>query len=95
VRHWRSVPLSFICVPEISFPILKTKKPTVSVRELNARLSQLHVMSGVSVDLHVWFAGVAYVTPWAVTRWLTGRRKFRGPVLALLERLECERGSKR
>jgi hypothetical protein len=37
-----------------------------------------------------WFARQAHVKPWSVTRWLTGRRRFRGAALSLLERLEAQ-----
>lgn len=42
-----------------------------------------------------WFARKADVNPWTVTRWLTGRRPFRGPPLALLEALEAQVSKRR
>lgn len=40
-----------------------------------------------------WFARQARVQPWTVTRWLTGRRRFDGPALSLLEQLELKAAS--
>lgn len=48
----------------------------------------MHVESGSTDALHVWFARLARVTPWTVTRWLNGKRQFRGAALSLLEQLE-------
>lgn len=45
--------------------------------------------------MHVWFAGLARVTPWTVTRWLRGQRQFRGAALSLLEQLEAQSSTRR
>jgi hypothetical protein len=66
----------------------------ITAKELRARLLCLHAASGNSSKLHIWFAGVARVTPWAAKRWLEGKRKFRGPALALLEQLELSNNGK-
>lgn len=49
-------------------------------------------LTGATSDrgARVWFAAQARVRPWTVTRWLTGRRTFRGPAAALLETLEAQ-----
>ena len=37
-----------------------------------------------------WFARRARVKPYSVSRWLKGRRRFRGAAAALLEELEAQ-----
>jgi hypothetical protein len=46
-------------------------------------------LTGYRDGRHVaWFADVAHVTTWTVQRWLSGRRRFTGPAVAVLEQLE-------
>lgn len=67
-------------------------RPTsISSEEFRSRLLSVYfTLEKTTVDdgVHVWFAAFAQVTPWTVTRWLNGQRRFRGAALSLLEQLE-------
>lgn len=54
------------------------------------RVYMAHTGSLSEYGSKAWFAAQLDVAPGTVTRWLTGRRRFRGAAKKLLENLEAQ-----
>lgn len=72
----------------------RQREPRFSM-ELLARIERVYLHLEQRSTPHgarAWFARQARVTPWTVSRWLSGARPFQGSPAAVLELLERRAG---